>query len=177
MSQFLIESPDGKRKPLTLEELSKNLCLNGLLYEKSEEHERAIGFINHKTLVFFTHTWATWAFEASKTKPPEAVEALRLVGLWLEDSESVSNEELKAAAEAATWAAGVAAWAAWAAGDAAWAAGAAGDTARSATWAAGAAGAAGAARAAAWAAGAEAYQKQGEFILAHLKSSRSLWDL
>jgi hypothetical protein len=161
MSGFLIESPDGKRKSLTLEELSRNLCLNGILYEKSEEHERAIGFISHKTLVFFAHTWGTWVLEASKTKPPKAQEALRLVGLWLEDSESVSNEELQAAARGA--------WTARAAGFA-WAAGAAARAAGDVRVAAGAA------RAAAEAA-AETYQKQGEFILAHLKSNRSLWDL
>jgi hypothetical protein len=182
MSQFLIESPDGKRKSLTLEELSRNLCLNGILYEKSEEHERAVGFISHKTLVFFAHTWGTWALEASKAKAPEAQEALRLVGLWLEDSKRVSSVELKAAAEAAeaARAAGAArsaraAGAAWVAARAA--AGAAWAAAGAATWAAGAAAwAAGAARAAE-AARAAAYQKQGEFILAHLKSNRSLWDL
>jgi hypothetical protein len=172
MSGFLIESPDGKRKPLTLEELSRNLCLNGILYEVSRDSEKGIGFINHKTLVFFAYTWEAWALETSKTKPPETVEALRLVGLWLEDSESVSNEELQAAARAAAGAARAAAraaraaWAAaeaatWAAWVAAWAARAAGDTSEAA-WAA---------------AGAAAYQKQGEFILAHLKSNRSLWDL
>ena len=169
MSGFLIESPDGKRKSLTLEELSRNLCLNGILYEVSGDSEKGIGFINHKTLVFFAHTWGTWALETSKAKPPEAQEALRLVGLWLEDSESVSNEELQAAARAAAGAAraadGAAARAAWAAAEAAWvaarAAWAAGDTSEAA-WAA---------------AGAAAYQKQGEFILAHLKSNGSLWDL
>jgi len=167
MSGFLIESPDGKRKSLTLEELSRNLCLNGILYEVSGDSEKGIGFISHKTLVFFAYTWEAWVLEASKTKPPKAQEALRLVGLWLEDSESVSNEELQAAAWAAE-----SAWAAKAAGDAAWvAARAARAVARAATRAA--------TRAAARAAGdaAETYQKQGEFILAHLKSNRSLWDL
>jgi hypothetical protein len=181
MSRFLIESPDGKRKSLTLEELSRNLCLNGILYEVSGDSEKGIGFIGHKTLVFFAYTWETWVLEASEKKAPEAVEALRsalrLVRLWLEDSESVSNEELQAAAWAAesVWAAGAAAGAAKAAGDAAWvaarAAWAAGDTSEAA-WVAGDT------SEAAWAAaGAAAYQKQGEFILAHLKSNRSLWDL
>jgi hypothetical protein len=172
MSRFLIESPDGKRKSLTLEELSRNLCLNGILYEVSGDSEKGIGFIGHKTLVFFAHTWGTWALETSKAKPPEAQEALRLVGLWLEDSESVSNEELKAAARAAGGArvAGVAGEAAaWAAARASWAAEAAAWVAARASWAA---------EAAAWvAARAETYQKQGEFILSHLKSNRSLWDL
>jgi hypothetical protein len=154
-------------KEVELIDLSRSLMLNSIVARGTPdgglEH---LGLITHQDLVFFSYTWATWALEASKTKPPEAVEALRLVGLWLEDSESVSDEELKAAAEAD----GDAAWAARsAARAAAGAARAARDAARAA---------AGAARAAAWAAGAAAgaveadtYQKQGEFILEHLQKT------
>ena len=153
----VISLQTGEMKEVELIDLSRSLMLNSIVARGTPdgglEH---LGLITHQDLVFFAHTWGTWALEASKTKPPEAVETLRLVGLWLEDSESVSDEELKAAAEA-SWAARAAAEAA------AWAA-------RAAAWAARAA-----ARAAAEAAAeADTYQKQGEFILEHLQKLPSL---
>jgi len=60
----------------------------------------------YQDLVFDAHTWATWALELSAAKPPEVQEALRLVGLWLEDPERVSSVELQAASMAAAEAAG-----------------------------------------------------------------------
>jgi len=186
----VISLQTGEMKEVELIDLSRSLMLNSIVARGNPdgglEH---LGLITHQDLVFFAHTWATWAFEASKTKLPEAQEALRLVGLWLEDSESVSDEELKAAVKAVEAAAGAAAGAAeaaagaaWAAAWAAWAAEAAGAAAaraaaraaRAAAWAAAraAAGAAAwAAEAAARAARAAAYQKQGEFILDHLQKT------
>ena len=174
----VISLQTGEMKEVELIDLSRSLMLNSIVAQGNPdgglEH---LGLITHQEVVFFAYTWGTWALEASKTKKPEAVEALRLVGLWLEDSESVSDEELKAAARATT---GVACWAAWtsaagprvAADDAARAARAAaeaaGDGAARAAWAAGdtaeAAEAAGDARAA-------AYQKQALFILDHLQKT------
>ena len=162
----VISLQTGEMKEGELIDLSHSLMLNSIVARGNPDGGlESLGLITHQDLVFFAHTWGTWALEASKTKPPEAQEALRLVGLWLEDSKRVSSVELKAAAEAAAGAAEAAAWAAagaaeaaaWAAWAAAWAA------ARAAEAAAGAA-----ARAAARAA---AYQKQGEFILEHLQKT------
>jgi hypothetical protein len=163
----VISLQTGETREVELVKLSRNLMLNSII----SSADGAQGIITHQDLVFFSYIWATWAFELSVAKLPEAQEALRLVGLWLEDPESVSDEELKAAAEAA--------WAAWAAAEAAEAA------ARAAAGAAAGAAAAGAADwAAAWAAEAAAgdaeaaraaaYQKQGEFILEHLQKLPSL---
>jgi hypothetical protein len=165
----VISLQTGETREVELVKLSRNLMLNSIVARGTPdgglEH---LGLITHQDLVFYAYTWATWALEASETKAPEAQEALRLVGLWLEDSESVSDEELKAAARATT---GVACWAAWtsAAGPRV----AADDAARAARAAAEAAGD-GAARIA-WAAAraaaeADTYQKQGEFILEHLQN-------
>jgi hypothetical protein len=175
----VISLQTGEMKEVELIDLSRNLMLNSIVArgnpDGGPEH---LGLITHQDLVFFAHTWATWTLEASKAKPPEVQEALRLVGLWLEDSKRVSSVELQAAA-GASWDAGAAAGAAaWTAADAAWAARAAAGAAEAARAAAGdaaraAAEAAEAARAAeaAWAA---TYQKQGEFILEHLQKLPSL---
>jgi hypothetical protein len=157
----VISLQTGETREAELIDLSRNLMLNSIVARGTPdgglEH---LGLITHQDLVFYAYTWA---LEASKTKPPEAVETLRLVGLWLEDSKRVSSVELKAAAEAARAAraagdAGAAEAAAWAA---AWAA--------RASWAARAA--AEAAAEAAGAAEADTYQKQALFILEHLQKT------
>ena len=105
---------------------------------------RHLGLVTHWDLVFFSRTWAGWALEDCGEKPSEGVlVALSLVDRWLQDPHSVSGEELNAAAEAA--------------------AGAARAAAEAAAWAAEAAAGA--------AARAAAYQKQGKFIIEHLKNS------
>ena len=108
----VISLQTGEMKEGALIDLSHSLMLNSIVARGTPdgglEH---LGLITHQDLVFFSYTWATWAFELSVAKLPKAQEALRLVGLWLEDPESVSNEELKAAAEAAR--AARAAGAAW----------------------------------------------------------------
>jgi hypothetical protein len=159
---------------VSLDILSRSLKLNSIVSCDGQP----IGLVAHWDLVFFARTWAGWAFEECGEKTPaRALEALSLVDKWLQDSGSVSSEELWAAARAAAraartsprtgGAAKAAAWAADAAGaaaaDAAEAAGAAaGAAAEAAGWAAGAAGAA---------AGAASFRKQGEFIIEHLKNS------
>jgi len=143
----VISLQTGETKEVELLDLSRNLMLNSII----SSADGALGLITHQDLVFFSYTWATWAVELSVAKLPKAQEALRLVGLWLEDPESVSDEELRAAARAD----GAAARAAGAAARAAWAA----------------ARADGAAEAAAE---ADTYQKQGEFILEHLQKLPSL---
>jgi len=159
----VISLQTGETREVDELHLSRSLMLNSIVARGNPdgglEH---LGLITHQDLVFFTHTWATWALEASETKAPEAQEALRLVGLWLEDSKRVSGEELRTAraASGAARSAALGDWSAEAAGAAA-----------EAAWAAGAARAdRAAAGAASRAARAEAYQKQGEFILEHLQN-------
>ena len=104
--------------------------------------DQPLGRVTHRDLVFFSRTWAGWALEECGEKPsPSALEALSLVDKWLQDPGSVSSEELRAAEAAA---------------------GAARAAAEAAAWAAGAAGAA---------ARTVAYQRQGKFIIEHLKNS------
>ena len=123
---------------VSLDKLSRSLKLNSIVSYDG----RPLGLVTHWDLVFFSRTWAGWALEECGEKtPPSALEALSLVDQWLQDSGSVSSEEL--------WAARAAARAAEAA-------------------AAAAAGAAAAAARAAWAA---SFRKQGEFIIEHLKNS------
>ena len=148
-----------------LDELSRNLMLNSIVSCDG----RPMGLVTHWDLVFLSRTWAGWALEDFGERVPEEVlVTLSLVDQWLQDPHSVSGEELKAAAGAAeaaaeaAWAAQAAAEAAWAARDAAWAAGAAAEAAAEAAWAAQAAGAA---------AEAASYQRQGKFIIEHLKNS------
>ena len=163
-------------REISLDELSRNLMLISIVsFEGSP-----IGLVTHWDLVFLSRTWAGWALEECGEKPPEeALCALSLIDQWLQDPGSVSGKELSAAAgtaETAAWVAPKAARAARAAAEAAGcaaraaaeAAGAAGAAAWAAAWAAGAAAEAAGAAGAAWAA---VYQKQGEFIIEHLKNS------
>ena len=169
---------------VSLDILSRNLKLNSIV----SCDDQPLGLVAHWDLVFLSRTWARWALDAAQKKPPEEVlVALSLVDQWLQDPGSVSSEELWAAAGAARAAAEAAAQAAAgaAAEAAAWAAaGAAARTvAGAAAQVAARAAAAGAARAAAEAAAeaaeaaAEAaartvaYQRQGKFIIEHLKNS------
>ena len=163
---------------VSLDILSRNLKLNSIV----SCDDQPLGLVAHWDLVFLSRTWAGWALDAAQKKPPEeALVALSLVDQWLQDPGSVSSEELRAAARAA---AGAAAWAAEAAEAAAgaaagaavaaaWAARAAAEAAVAAAWAARAAAEAAeaAAEAAEAAAEAAAYQRQGEFIIEHLKNS------
>ena len=175
----VISLQTGETKEVELIDLSRSLMLNSIVARVTPdgglEH---LGLITHPDLVFFSHTWATWALELSIVKPPEAQEALRLVELWLQDPSSVSNEELRSAVAAARYAGAAAGRAAWAAGDAVAAAVAAARAAAVAAAEAAARAAAVAAAEAAWAARAAAeadtYQKQGEFILEHLQKLPSL---
>ena len=162
---------------VSLDKLSRSLLLNSIVSYDGQ----SLGLVTHWDLVFLSRTWAGWALDAAQKKPPEeALVALSLVDQWLQDPGSVSREELNAAAGsaalAAAWAASRAARAAaGAASRAAAAAAGAAAAAAAAAWAADAAAAAGAAdaAAAAGAAGAAAYQRQGRFIIEHLKKLHS----
>ena len=65
-----------------------------------------MGVISHKTLVLFSVEFAEYALiNYAKKKFPEAQTCIHLARKWLEDQESVSNDELRAAARDASYAA------------------------------------------------------------------------
>jgi hypothetical protein len=149
-----------KTSTVSLDELSRSLKLNSIISCDGQP----LGLVTHWDLVFFSRTWAGWALEERGEKTPAgALEALSLVDKWLQDPGSVSSEELRAAKAAAG-----AARAAWAAAGAARAAAARAARAAAARADAGVAGVAWAAWAAAEAA---SFQRQGRFVIEHLKNS------
>ena len=158
MHQYtLIDPVTGQQTFLSEAELTRSLRPNCILLRGKEY----LGIITHRDLVLFAQWCAMEAIARVKDAPtPEVQYALTLVDRWLEDQQSVTPEELEAAAGAA-WAA----WAAWAAAGAAEAAGFA--------WAAaGAAEAAGFAWAARAAAGAASYEAQAQWWVEHLQSGQ-----
>jgi hypothetical protein len=183
-------------KEVTLDNLSRNLKLHSEIYSIQEDGEVYLGPISHKTLVFFAVEFADYALKNyAKKENPSSETCIALTRKWLEDRESVSNEDLRAAANAANaaYAAANAAYAyaaavanatyvaanvaAYAAADASYAAANAAYAAASyAAYAAYAA--ADAAAYAADAAGKDRereFERQGEFILDFLKSGKHLF--
>lgn len=159
---------------VSLDELSKRLQLNSIVsFEGSP-----IGLFTHWDLVFLSRTWAGWALEECGEKPPEeALCALSLIDQWLQDPGSC-QDDLEA-----VWSGNgpphhrpvqqrAAAWAARVAVGPAGSFLASARTASEAAWAS--AWAAEAARApicVVRAALDAAFQRQGKFIIEHLKNS------
>ena len=91
----------GTSKVVSLAEISQNLKPSSEIYELSDK-EVYLGLISHQTLVLFATEFADYALKNyAKKENPEAEACIRLTRKWLEDRESVSNEELRAAADAA----------------------------------------------------------------------------
>ena len=91
----------GASKEVTLAEISQNLRVYSEIYSISDR-EIYLGPISHKTLVLFATEFADYALQNyAKKIIPEAEACIRLTRKWLEDRDSVSDEELKAAAYAA----------------------------------------------------------------------------
>ena len=195
MAQYtLIDPVTGEQSTLGEIELTRNIRLNCILL-RDQKH---LGIITHRDLVSFSRWCAGEMLAKVKGTPaPETQYVLTMVDQWLEDQQSVTPEELEAAAEAA-WAAAGAAWAAadravagaaaWAA---AWAAAGTAEAARAAEAAWAAAGAAwaaadravagAAADAAAWAAAdaeaaraarAASYEAQAQWWVEHFQSEK-----
>ena len=172
----------GNSRVVSLAEISQNLKPSSEVYSISDK-EVYLGVISHQTLVLFATEFAHYALQNyAKKKLPEAETCIRLTRRWLEDQESVSDEELTAAADAAADAAdaaygAAAAYAAYAAANAA--AYAAAHAANAAAHAAHAAHAAAFyAAAAAYAAGVSREKellRQGNFILDFLKTGNHLF--
>ena len=157
----------GKANLLAISEISRSLKVQSDVFIISDK-EIYLGSIYNKTLVFFATEFADYALQNyEKERLPEAEECIDLVRKWIKDDTSISNEELRAAADAAAAAATYAAAAAYAAADPAYTA----DAAYAAYAAANAANAA-------YAAGKDRekeFIRQGEFILNFLKSGKNLF--
>ena len=173
MTYRIISTFDGSTETCSLSKLSQNLKLNCILAELNSDGSLIDSWpLVHETLVTFAVEFADYTLLNYTKKIPEAEACIALTRKWLENSETVSKEELRVAANAAARAAANAAYAAYAAA----AAHAAYDAAR-ATYAA--ANAAAAAYAAANAAGGGEKKReaelirQGQFIVGYLKSSSS----
>ena len=139
MTFIIFNLADGSQKPCDLANLSQSLSLNCEIVRMVGDKHEAIGYVSHKTLVHFAVESANYALQNySKNITPKAQACIDLIKKWLEDSSSVSKEELKAAAyAAAAYAAAAAADAAAYAADAANAAAYAADAATAAACSAG----------------------------------------
>jgi len=167
MTYQIISTFDGSITNCSLSELSQRLKLNSILCELGADNSVTDSWpLVHETLVTFAVEFADYALKHyTKKKIPEAEACITLTKQWLKNQDSVSNEELKVAANAAV----AAAYAAYAATAAAYAADAAAADAATAA-------AAYAATAAANAAGKSKEAeliRQGGFIVEYLKNSSS----
>ena len=118
----IINLTNGSHKDCSFEELSTSLSVDCEIMLNKEDSFEAIGFVSHKTLVFFSVEFAHYALQNyTKKNIPEAQACIDFTRKWIEDSNSVSTEQLRAAADAAyaAYAAAYAAYAAYAAADAA----------------------------------------------------------
>ena len=169
MTYRIISTFDGEVTNCSLSELSRNLKLNTVLCELNTDGSLIDSWpLVHETLVTFAVEFADYALlNYAQKKIPEAEDCISLIRKWLENHDSVSNEELTAAAanaanaayadDAAAYAADAAAYAAWAAHAATHAA----DAARAA---------ADAARAAGKSREAELI-RQGQFIVGYMRAA------
>ena len=158
----------GKTNLLAISEISRNLKVQSDIFIISDK-EIYLGMISHKTLVLFATEFTDYALQNyTNEKYPESEICIALIRKWIEDDTSVSNEELRVAANAAYDAADAADYASNAA---AYAADAADDDDDANA-------AANAAACAAYAAGVgrdKEYIRQGEFILDFLKSGKNFF--
>ena len=134
----IISTFDGSTETCSVSEISRKLKLNSILCELNEQGSISDSWpLVHETLVTFAVEFADYALKHyTKKKIPEAEACITLTKQWLNNSDSVSAEELMAAANAAV----AAAYGAYAATAVAYAADAAANAAYAATAAANAAG-------------------------------------
>jgi hypothetical protein len=172
----------NSKSNVQLSEISRNLKPSSEVYSISDK-EVYLGVISRQTLVLFATEFADYALQNYAKKDfPEAETCIRLTRKWLEDRESVSDEELWAAANAAAAHAAAATYAAaYAAYAAAAYAAAVASAASAAAYAAAVASAASAAADAAADAAGVAREKellrQGTFILDFLKNGKHLFSM
>jgi hypothetical protein len=109
--KYKIVSNDSM-KIVNLASLSTSLKIGSEIYSVENNKEILLGFISHKALVYIAAEAANYSLQHyAKKKIPEAETCIDLAKKWIEDTSSVSNKEIKAAADDA----GIAAYAAGAA--------------------------------------------------------------
>jgi hypothetical protein len=142
MNFIIFNLENGSQKSCDLANLSKSLSPNCEIVRIIGNKHEAIGYVSHKTLVHFAVENADYAYKNyAKVQNPEVQNCIDLTRKWVQDHNSVSDEQLNEAADAAYAAANAAAYAyaayaAYAANAAAYAAYAA-DAAAYAAYAAG----------------------------------------
>lgn len=96
MAKYILIDPiTGEQLTLSKARLTRNLWLNCILLED----DMHIGIITYRDLVAFSRWCASEVLRNLNTEPDQRMtHALALVDRWLEDQQSVSNEELEAAA-------------------------------------------------------------------------------
>jgi len=102
MAYKIISLVDGSTRSCDLVNLSQSLSLNCEVLREVDGSHEAVGFVNHETLVFFAVEFADYALNNyTQKKSPEVEACIALTRKWLKNQDSVSNEELYAAANAA----------------------------------------------------------------------------
>jgi hypothetical protein len=119
----IINLADGSQKDCDIVKLSRSLSPNCEIMRIIDDKCEAIGFVSHSLLVFFAVEAAQYALQKYTKKTFTEVEiCVNLTKKWIEDSSSVSKDELNAAASAfhtASYGTNAANAAAYAAADAA----------------------------------------------------------
>lgn len=102
MAYRINSTHDGSITKCQASKLSQNLKPNCILEEVKRDGTVIDSWhLDYKTFVFFTVEFADYALKNyTKTKIPKAEAAIALTRKWLENTDSVSKEELVAAAEA-----------------------------------------------------------------------------
>ena len=121
MTYRIISTFDGSTETCSLSELSQSLKLNCILAELNSDGSLIDSWpLVHETLVTFAVEFADYALlNYAQKKIPKAEACITLTRKWLENSDTVSVEELRAATNAAYNAAYAAANPAYAAAHAA----------------------------------------------------------
>jgi hypothetical protein len=102
----IINLSDGSQKDCDIVNLSRSLSPNCEIMRIIDDKCEAIGFVSHSLLVFFAVEVAQYALQNyTKKILPEAEICINLTKKWIEDSSSVSKDELNAASNDASCAA------------------------------------------------------------------------
>ena len=120
MNFIIFNFNNGSQKPCDLANLSQSLSPNCEIMRIIGDKHEAIGYVSHKTLVHFAVEWADYAYQNyAKSQNPKVQNCIDLTRKWLQDQSSVSADQLKQAADAASAAYAAANAAAYAADNAA----------------------------------------------------------
>ena len=103
MTYRIISTFDGSTETCSLSELSQSLKLNCILAELNSDGSLIDSWpLVHETLVTFAVEFADYALlNYAQKKIPKAEACITLTRKWLENSDTVSVEELRAATNAA----------------------------------------------------------------------------